>query len=94
MNAIDKLLNFGKTYRKEMFDWSNSILYDFLTDHYGLHDVSMKLENGDEIIIKKYNVVGSRPGDDYIVVHESSGELDTYLYVIQLSKIVSVTALF
>ena len=76
-----------------MFDWSNSILYDFLTDHYGLHDVVMKLENGDEIIIHKYNVVGSKAGDDYIVVHESSGELDTCLYVIQLSKIVSVTAI-
>lgn len=93
MNATDKLLNFSKTYNKNTFDWTNSILYDFLCDHYGLDDVLLKLSDGETVIIKKYNVCGSVNGESYMKIYESVGELDNPLRIIQLSDILSVTAL-
>ena len=63
-------------YDKNIFDWSNSKLYYFLCDHYGLHNVCISLKDGTEIFVEKYNVFGNCEGDDYITLYNNIGELE------------------
>ena len=90
--AIDKILKFN--YDKNTFDWTNSVLYDFLSEYYGLNDVKMVMSSGDEIIIKKYNVVGGVVGDDYISIYESNGELHKLIRCVNLEHIESLEVIF
>lgn len=89
---MDKILNFK--YVKDEFNWSDSILYEFLSEYYGLYDVKIELDNGEEIIIKKYNVVGNIIGEDYITIYESNGELHKIVGSVSLGNIKSLEVLF
>lgn len=68
-------------YDENIFDWSNSKLYYFLCDHYGLHEVKIGLKNNETILIEKYNVIGNREGNDYITVYNNIGELKPVCYI-------------
>lgn len=69
------------TYDENIFDWSNSKLYYFLCDHYGLNQVVIRLNTDEEILIDKYNVIGNREGNDYITVYNNIGELKPIKYI-------------
>ncbi len=69
---VDKILNFS--YDRDTFVWTESELFNFLCEYYGTNDILIYLKNGDEIIVKKYNVVGSRLNDDYFLIYDSNGD--------------------
>ena len=66
------LLNFN--YDKETFVWSESELFNMLSEYYGFNDIKLYLYDGEEIIIEKYNVVGSKNGDEYFSIYNSNGD--------------------
>ena len=68
-------------YDENIFDWSNSKLYYFLCDHYGLHDVLIELKSKGTILVEKYNVIGNREGNNYITVYNNIGELKPVCYI-------------
>lgn len=90
MMAMDKILNFK--YDKDNFYWSESSLYYFLCEYYGLCDVLIETSYG-MVLVKKHNVVGYTEGDEYLNVYESRGELDKIIYQVFLDTIYSVEVL-
>lgn len=70
--AVDVILNFD--YDRDTFVWTESELFNFLSEYYGINDVMLYLKNGDEILIKKYNVVGSCLSEDYFLIYNSNGD--------------------
>lgn len=77
--SVDMLLNFN--YDKETFVWSESELFNMLSEYYGFNDIKLYLKDGEEIIIEKYNVVGSINGDDYFSIYNSNGDNDNPIKV-------------
>lgn len=83
---MDKILNFKYS---DDFEWENSVLYSFLSEYYGVCDVKLSLRNGEEIIIKRYNVVGGSGNRGYISIYESNG-VNEPLCVVDLDCIMSL----
>ena len=75
---VDKILNFKYS---DDFEWEDSVIYSFLSEYYGVCDVKLSLRSGDEIIIKKYNVVGGSGNREYISIYESNGVNEPLLNV-------------
>ena len=86
------VLNFRIGVKREDVKWTDTLLYEFLCKYYGISDVLLETCNG-MVLVKKYNVVGHREGDDYINVYESIGELDNLKWRVYLDSIYSVEVL-
>lgn len=81
------MLDFKKIYKDFECDECKQILFDFLSENYGLNDVVLYLNSGEEIIIEKYNVVGFSDGFDGIRIYECGGELKTPLHIVTMDNI-------
>lgn len=89
---VDKILDFHKNYDEDHFYWTDSVLYEFLCNHYMISDVLIETNSG-MVIIRKHNIVGYSEGNKYISIYESIGELDKVKYRLYLNTIHSVIAL-
>lgn len=85
------LLNFN--YDKETFVWVESELFKMLSEYYGFNDVKVYLKNDEEIIIEKYNVVGSKNGDEYFLIYNSNGDNDDPIRV-DFNDVVKLEVIF
>ena len=81
------VLDFKKIYKDFECDECKHILFDFLSENYGLNDVVLYLNSGEEIIIEKYNVVGFSDDFDGIKIYGCAGELKTPLYIVTMDNI-------
>lgn len=89
---VDKIEGFNQDYDYYTFKWTESDLYKLLCEYYGIGDVLLETCYG-MVLVKKYNVVGYREGNDYITVYESIGELDNVLWRVSLDSIYYVEVL-